>query len=167
MATVELATSLAFWSNLSSSLLALEVLASQAFGFFVLDCSDCQIFWQRSSYLSNVQYCPFQIAIVIWFVVRLQCNLAKASIVNLSLPPQLSKDLRYLTNYEVCQIELALLTWLGWLVRVAGTVLGCDAKYWLRRHFPSLLAKDGLIKRKVLDSSPRYVPRALLLFYQK
>jgi len=135
MATVELATSLAFRSNLSSSLLALEVLASQAFGFFVLDCSDCQIFWQRSSYLSNVQYCPFQIAIVIWFVVRLQCNLAKASIVNLSLPPQLSKDLRYLTNYEVCQIELALLTWLGWLVRVAGTVLGCDAKYWLRHTF--------------------------------
>ena len=44
MATVELATSLAFRSNLSSSLLALEVLASQAFGFFVLDCSDCQIF---------------------------------------------------------------------------------------------------------------------------
>jgi hypothetical protein len=44
MATVELATSLAFRSNLSSSLLALEVLASQAFGVFVLDCSDCQIF---------------------------------------------------------------------------------------------------------------------------
>jgi len=44
MATVELATSLAFRSNLRPSLLALEVLASQAFGVFVLDCSDCQIF---------------------------------------------------------------------------------------------------------------------------
>ena len=165
MATVELATSLAFRSNLSSSLLALEVLASQAFWFLCLRLFRLPNLWQRS-YLSDVQYCPFQTAIVIWFVVRLQCNLAKASIVNLSLPPQLSKDLRYLTNHEVCQIELALLTWLGWLVRVAGTVLGCDAKYWLRRHFPSLLAKDGLIKRKVLDSSPRYVPRALLLFNQ-
>ena len=102
MATVELATSLAFRSNLSSSLLALEVLASQAFGFFVLDCSDCQIF-------DKDHIC--QMYNIVLF--RLQCNPAKASIVNLSLPPQLSKDLRYLTNYEVCQIELALLTWLG------------------------------------------------------
>ena len=102
MATVELATSLAFRSNLSSSLLALEVLASQAFGVFVLDCSDCQIF-------DKDHIC--QMYNIVLF--RLQCNLAKASIVNLSLPPQLSKDLRYLTNYEVCQIELALLTWLG------------------------------------------------------
>ena len=96
MATVELATSLAFRSNLSSSLLALEVLASQAFGFFVLDCSDCQIF-------DKDHIC--QMYNIVLF--RLQCNLAKASIVNLSLPPQLSKDLCYLTNYEVCQIELA------------------------------------------------------------
>ena len=44
MTTVDLATSLAFRSNLRPSLLALEVLASQAFGVFVLDCSDCQIF---------------------------------------------------------------------------------------------------------------------------
>ena len=102
MATVELATSLAFRSNLSSSLLALEVLASQAFGFFVLDCSDCQI-------LDKDHIC--QMYNIVLF--RLQCNLAKASIVNLSLPPQPSKDLRYLTNYEVCRIELALLTWLG------------------------------------------------------
>ena len=102
MATVELATSLAFRSNLRPSLLALEVLASQAFGFFVLDCSDCQI-------CDKDHIC--QMYNIVLF--RLQCNLAKASIVNLSLPPQISKDLRYLTNYEVCQIELALLTWLG------------------------------------------------------
>ena len=102
MATVELATSPAFRSNLSSSLLALEVLASQAFGFFVLDCSDCQIF-------DKDHIC--QMCNIVLF--RLQCSPAKASIVNLSLPPQLSKDLRYLTNYEVCKIELALLTWLG------------------------------------------------------
>ena len=87
MTTVELATSLAFRSNLSSSLLALEVLASQAFGFFVLDCSDCQIF-------DKDHIC--QMYNIVLF--RLQCNPAKASIVNLSLLPQLSKDLRYSTN---------------------------------------------------------------------
>jgi hypothetical protein len=75
---------------------------AKLFGFFVLDCSDCQIF-------DKDHIC--QMYNIVLF--RLQCNLAKASIVNLSLPPQLSKDLRYLTNYEVCQIELALLTWLG------------------------------------------------------
>ena len=61
MATVELATSLAFRSNLSSSLLALEILASQAFGFFVLDCSDCQIF-DKDHICQMLQYCPFQTA---------------------------------------------------------------------------------------------------------
>ncbi len=141
MATVELATSLAFRSNIVLPYLHWKFWLAKLLGFFVLDCSDCQIF-DKDHICQMLQYCPFQTAIAIWFVVRLQRNLAKASIVNLSLPPQPSEDLRYLTNYEVCQIELALPTWLSWLVRVAGTVLGCDAKYWLRLHFPFLLAKD-------------------------
>ena len=145
MTTVELATSLSFGSNLSSTYLHWKFWLAKLFGIFVLD---RQIF--NKDHICQIY----------------NINLFRFLIVNLSLPLQPSEGLRYLTNCEVCQIELALLTWLGWLVRAAGTVLGCEAKYWLRRHFPSLLAKDGLIKRKVLDSSPRYVPRALLLFYQ-
>ena len=102
MTTVELATSLSFGSNLSSTYLRRKFWLAKLFGLFVLDCSDCQIF-------DKDHIC--QMYNIVLF--RLQRNLAKASIVNLSLPPQLSKDLRYLTNYEVCQIELALLTWLG------------------------------------------------------
>ena len=146
MTTVELATSLSFGSNLSSTYLHWKFWLAKLFGIFVLD---RQIF-------NKDHICQMY-----------NINLFRFSIVNLSLPLQPSEGLRYLKNCEVCQIELALLTWLSWLVRIAGTVLGCDGKYWLRQLFPSLLAKDGLIKRKVLDSSPRYVPRALLLFYQK
>jgi len=145
MTTVELATSLSFGSNLSSTYLRRKFWLAKLFGLFVLD---CKIF--NKDHICQIY----------------NINLFRFSIVNLSLPLQPSEGLYYLTNYEVCQIELASPTWLGWLVRVAGTVLGCDAKYWLRRHFPSLLAKDGLMKRKVLDSSPRYVPRALPLFHQ-
>ena len=141
MTTVELATSLSFGSNLSSTYLHWKFWLAKLFGIFVLD---CRIF--NKDHICQIY----------------NINLFRFSIVNLSLPLQPSEVPRYLTS----QIERASLTWLGRLVRAAGTVLGCEAKYWLRRHFPSLLAKDGLMKRKVLDSSPRYVPRALLLFYQ-
>ena len=44
MATVELATSLAFRSNLVLPYLHWKFWLAKLFGFFVLDCSDCQIF---------------------------------------------------------------------------------------------------------------------------
>ena len=71
MTTVELATSLSFWVKLKFYLLASEVLASQAFGIFVLD---CQIF--NKDHICQIY----------------NINLFRFSIVNLSLPLQPSKS---------------------------------------------------------------------------
>ena len=70
----------------------MEVLASQAFW------SLCQIF--NKDHICQIY----------------NINLFRFSIVNLSLPLQLSEGLYYLTNYEVRQIELAFTN----LVRLTG-----------------------------------------------
>jgi hypothetical protein len=79
---------LAFWVKLKLYLLALEVLASQAFGLFVLD---CQIF-NKDHICQMYNIDLFRLQLLSDFVVRLQRNLAKASIENLSLPLQPSKS---------------------------------------------------------------------------
>ena len=95
MPTVELATSLSFGSNLSSTYLHWKFWLAKLFGLFVLD---CQIF--NKDHICQIY----------------NINLFRFSIVNLSLPLQPSEGLRYLTNCEVCQIELAFTN----LVRLTG-----------------------------------------------
>ena len=79
MTTVELATSLAFSVKLKFYLLALEVLASQAFWHLRL----------RFSNLNKDHICQMY-----------NINLFRFSIVNLSLPLQPSEALRYLTTVK-------------------------------------------------------------------
>ena len=95
MTTVELATSLSFGSNLSSTYLHWKFWLAKLFGIFVLD---RQIF-------NKDHICQMY-----------NINLFRFSIVNLSFPLQPSEGLHYLTNYEVCQIELAFTN----LVRLTG-----------------------------------------------
>ena len=79
MTTVELATSLSFGSNLSSTYLHWKFWLAKLFGIFVLD---RQIF-------NKDHICQMY-----------NINLFRFSIVNLSLPLQPSEGLRYLTTVK-------------------------------------------------------------------
>jgi hypothetical protein len=141
MTTVELATSLSFGSNLSSTYLQWKFWLAKLFGLFVKS-------------LTKIIFVKCTISTFSGFLLYIWAFLSN-----------LVKVCATWQNCEVCQVELASLTWLGWLVRAAGTVFGLWSQI-LTQTTLSFSSGLGLIKRKVLDSSPRYVPRALLLFYQ-